>query len=108
MSRLPAIAGVGVLIAGAWAFAQVSPLRQTGPAPMQVQAKPAAQQTQSNTETYRLVQTRGNEEYESARGLSKRDCEARRDKLKTIATALGTYNEALGVGSITCLPESIL
>lgn len=60
----------------------------------------------SGAETYRLMQTLGNDEHESARGLSKAECETKKAELKVIATALGTYNEATGHGSITCLPES--
>ena len=58
-------------------------------------------------ETYRLVHAIGNTERVVARGLSRSDCQIRRDQLKATATALGTYNEATGHGSITCLPESI-
>ncbi len=57
-------------------------------------------------ETYRLIQAIGNSEHESARGLSKAECEARKSDLKKVATALGTYDENTGLGSITCLPES--
>ena len=57
-------------------------------------------------ETYRLVHAIGNTENVSDRNLSKADCEARKAELKAVATAIGTYNEATGQGSITCLPES--
>ena len=57
-------------------------------------------------ETYRLVHAIGNTENVSARNLSKAECETRKSELKSVATALGTYNEATGHGSITCLPES--
>lgn len=60
----------------------------------------------SPTETYRLIHAIGNDENEVDRGLSKSECHRRRDDLKKTATALGTYNEATGHGSITCLPES--
>lgn len=50
-------------------------------------------------ETYRLIHAVGNEERETARGLSKTECERRRDELKIVSAALGTP------GSITCLPE---
>ena len=58
------------------------------------------------TETYRLIHAIGNAENEVARDLTRSECERRRDDLKVTATALGTYNEATGYGSITCLPES--
>lgn len=58
-------------------------------------------------ETYRLVHAIGNEEHVSAKGLSKSECEARKNELKAVATAVGTYNEQTGRGSITCLPESL-
>ena len=57
-------------------------------------------------EKYRLVHAIGNTERVAARGLSQSECHRRRDELKDVATALGTYNEATGYGSITCLPES--
>ncbi len=60
-----------------------------------------------HAETYRLIHAIGNEEHEAARGLSKSECEARKAELKSVATALGTYNESTGYGSITCLPESV-
>lgn len=58
-------------------------------------------------ETYRLIHAIGNTEQEIARGLSRPECQVRRDELKETATALGTYNDATGQGSITCLPERI-
>ena len=58
------------------------------------------------TETYRLIQALGNNENEAARGLSETECERRKQDLKLVSTSLGTYNEATGHGSITCLPES--
>ncbi|OCJ52968.1 hypothetical protein A6U94_09610 [Agrobacterium tumefaciens] len=60
----------------------------------------------SKAETYRLIQALGNSENEAARGLSKAECEDRKKELKSVGNALGTYNETLGYGSITCLPES--
>ena len=62
--------------------------------------------TEVHAETYRLIHATGNVEHESARGLSKGECEVWKKELKIVAEALGTYNERLGVGSITCLPES--
>ena len=59
-----------------------------------------------SAETYRLIHAIGNTEREVARGLSRSDCQIQRDELKATATALGTYNEATGYGSITCRPES--
>ena len=61
----------------------------------------------ANAETYRLIQAIGNAEHESARGLSKSECEQQKKELKIVAEKLGTYNERTGYGSITCLPESV-
>lgn len=58
-------------------------------------------------ETYRLIHAIGNDEKEVARDLSKDECEARKKEHKVVATALGTFNEGTGYGSITCLPESL-
>jgi len=55
----------------------------------------------ASVETFRLVHAIGNTEKESARGLSKSECEWRRDEKKQVAAALGVG------GSITCLPESL-
>lgn len=57
-------------------------------------------------ETYRLVHAIGNDETFVARGLQEYECRMQRDELKEVATALGTYNETTGHGSITCQPES--
>ncbi len=65
-----------------------------------------ASQSAKKTETYRLIHALGNSENEAARGLSKTECERRKQDLKVVSTSLGTYNEATGYGSITCLPES--
>lgn len=67
-----------------------------------------APQHAATDETYRLVHAVGNAEHEVARNLSKNECEERKRELKAIATALGTYNEKTGLGSIACLPESLL
>lgn len=66
----------------------------------------SAEDYKRTQETYRLIQAIGNTERESARGLTKGECERRRDELKAVATGVGTYDEATGHGSITCLPES--
>lgn len=58
-------------------------------------------------ESYRLVHAIGNDEQIAAKGLSIAECETRKRELKKVATALGTYDESTGYGSITCLPESI-
>lgn len=58
-------------------------------------------------ESYRLVQALDNDERIAAKDLTKAECEAQKRELKKVATALGTYDEATGHGSITCLPESI-
>lgn len=57
-------------------------------------------------ETYRLVHAIGNTEKLIAKQLSKRDCEVRKREHIVIAEALGIHSEKLGIGSITCLPES--
>lgn len=62
-------------------------------------------QPSTPTEAYRLVHAIGNTENVVARGLSKSECEAQKSELKQVASALGTYNEATGHGSITCLSE---
>lgn len=61
----------------------------------------------ASAETYRLVHAIGTTENVSAKGLDKEECEIRKKELKIVATALGTYNEATGYGSITCLPDSL-
>lgn len=61
----------------------------------------------ANAETYRLIHALGNSEREVARGLSKGECTVRKRELIATAEALGTHNEKLGIGSITCLPESV-
>ena len=61
----------------------------------------------AEAETYRLVHSLGEAEQVAAKGLSLEECERRKAELKTVAAALGTYNEASGIGSITCLPESL-
>lgn len=61
----------------------------------------------AQAETYRLVHAIGNAEKVVAKGLSKPECETRKRELKTVAEKMGTYNERLGIGSITCLPESL-
>jgi hypothetical protein len=58
-------------------------------------------------ETYRLVHAIGNDEHFVDTGLSKAECEVRKREYKAVAEALGTHNESLGFGSITCLPESL-
>lgn len=50
-------------------------------------------------ETYRLVHAIGNIERINAVGLSKSECEMRRDDAKIVAVSIGAG------GSITCLPE---
>jgi len=64
--------------------------------------------SRAHAETYRLVQAIGNSERESARNLTKSECEERKRDLKIVAQALGTYNEETGYGSVACLPESLL
>lgn len=66
--------------------------------------KPPTQSVAS--ETYRLVFALGNTERIVSKGLDKQECEKQKAELKIVATSLGTYNEAAGIGSITCLPES--
>jgi hypothetical protein len=59
-----------------------------------------------SAETYRLVHAIGNSERIVAKGLSKAECQAMKKDRIAIAEALGIHSERLGVGSITCLPES--
>ena len=63
--------------------------------------------SQAYAEGYRLVHAIGNDEHIAAKDLTRAECEAQKRELKKVATALGTYDEATGHGSITCLPESI-
>lgn len=63
--------------------------------------------TVAQAETYRLIHAIGNAEKEIARGLKMAECEAMKRDRKRIATNLGVHIEKLGIGSITCLPESI-
>ena len=58
-------------------------------------------------ETYRLVHAIGNTEKIIAKDLSKPECEARKREHIKVAEGLGVHSEKLGVGSITCLPESL-
>lgn len=58
-------------------------------------------------ETYRLVHAIGNDETVIATGLSKRECETRKADRIALAEALGIHSERLGIGSITCLPDSL-
>lgn len=61
----------------------------------------------AQAETYRLVHALGNSEKEVARGLSKAKCTERKRELIKTAESLGIHSERLGIGSITCLPESL-
>lgn len=61
----------------------------------------------AHAETYRLVHAIGNEEQMVATDLSAAVCEERKREYKAVAERLGTYNERLGHGSVTCLPESL-
>jgi len=56
---------------------------------------------------YRLVHAIGNTEKIVAKNLSKPECEARKREQIRVAEALGVHSEKLGIGSITCLPESL-
>lgn len=67
----------------------------------------AVGQKASAPEPYRLIHTIGSTERVTAKELSKAECEKRKAELKIVAAALGTYNEAAGHGSITCLPDSL-
>ena len=60
-----------------------------------------------NTETYRLIHAMGNDEQELARDLSRTDCESMKDDRIGLSAALGIHSETLGIGSISCLPESV-
>lgn len=61
----------------------------------------------AHAETYRLVHAIGNSEKIIAKALSKSECDVRKREHIKIAEALGLHNERLGIGSITCLPESL-
>lgn len=67
---------------------------------------PAVAQAKTD-ETYRLVHAIGNTERIVAVGLTKRECDTRKTDHVAVAEALGIHSEALGVGSIACLPESL-
>ena len=58
-------------------------------------------------ETFRLVHAIGNEERVIAKGMSKRDCEAKKREHIAVAEAIGVHSERFGIGSITCLPDSL-
>jgi hypothetical protein len=62
--------------------------------------------TASADETYRLVYALGNDETVVAKDLSKSECTTKKAEFKAVATALGTYNEATGYGSVSCQPSS--
>ncbi len=55
----------------------------------------------AQVETYRLIHAIGNSEEETP-GLSKQECEKRKQELKVITAALGTG------GTVSCIPESLL
>lgn len=63
--------------------------------------------TAAHAETYRLIHALGNSEKEVARGLKKNECAERKRELIGTAEAVGVHSERLGIGSITCLPESL-
>lgn len=107
MSRIRPLLAVGALLVGLYVAAQVSPLRSTTPSANSRPVERSASVAPASAETFQLIHARGNDETEAVRGLSRAECERRRDELKAVATQLGTYNEALGIGSITCLPESV-
>lgn len=67
----------------------------------------SATRVAAEAETYRLVHAIGNEETIVAKGLTKRECEIRKKDNIAVAEALGIHSERLGIGSITCLPESL-
>ncbi|MEX4006944.1 hypothetical protein [Neoaquamicrobium sediminum] len=58
-------------------------------------------------ETYRLVHAIGNDETVVAKDLTHGECQIRKQDNIAIAEALGIHSERLGIGSITCLPESL-
>lgn len=64
-------------------------------------ADAVARKQDAKKETYRLVHAIGNTERVNATGLSKSECEMRRDGAKIVAVSIGAG------GSITCLPESL-
>lgn len=58
------------------------------------------------SETYRLVQAIGNSEKVIAKDLEKGECARRKREHIQVAEGLGVHSERLGIGAITCLPES--
>lgn len=62
--------------------------------------------TASHAETFRLIHSIGTDENVVAKGLTKEECDGRKQELKVVAEALGTYNERTGHGSIVCLSDS--
>lgn len=106
MANFKAIAGIGALVFVLYVAAQVSPLRSQSESPADTDIRPSiAASTRQPVETYRLIHAIGNSESIVGRGLSEGECDTQKAELKVTATALGTYNEALGRGSIACLPE---
>lgn len=63
--------------------------------------------TPAYAETYRLIHAIGNDERELARELEKAECERLKADRIALAEKLGAHSERLGVGSVTCLPESL-
>lgn len=93
--------GLGrAFVAAALVLIGVALMARLGKEPYSAPDTPVAQ------ETYRLVHAIGNDETITATNLTKRKCEEMKREKITIAEALGTHSERLGVGSITCLPES--
>lgn len=82
-----AAAAFGLVVAGIWGAGFFG------------NQSPTTQRNVAHEETYRLVHAIGNNERINAGGLTKRDCETRKQEALTVAVALGTG------GSITCLPD---
>lgn len=66
----------------------------------------AAPTVAASAEEYRLVHAIGNTEHVVEKGLTKAQCEGLKKERIAIAEAMRIHSEKLGIGSITCLPES--
>lgn len=58
-------------------------------------------------ETYRLIHSIGNDETIVARDLPGRECELRKKDNIAVSQVIGVHSERPGIGSITCLPETL-
>lgn len=61
----------------------------------------------AQAETFRLVHAVGDAERVVERGLSEEECKARKREHVAVSEGLGIHSQHKGIGSITCLPESV-